>query len=229
MRSSRDPSRACLWRFEAASVTARASWSARAAGKPSLPAIPAAVLRHDATALMSSTRIQRMSRTVDAVRCPPTASISRPPLWCPAPGSDVRSNSSTSRRAPDRPRPSPPPVVQPSVRACSRSAMPGPVSAKVTRTPGRPLAEVITSTWAMPPPPWTSAFLASSLAAVTSLVWSTRDRPPAAATVRTCCRTRTTSSPVLIGSSSITGCPASACPSQHSAPCARRPGSGPAR
>ena len=44
---------------------------------------------------------------------------------------------------------------------------------------------------------------ARSLAAVTTVVWSTSDMPAAAA-ARTCCRTRTTSSPPLIGSSSIT-------------------------
>src|ERR1700749_1493902 len=58
----------------------------------------------------------------------------------PAPGLEVSSNSSTSRRAPDSPSPSPVPVVQPSVSASSMSGMPGPSSVKFSLTPGRPLA-----------------------------------------------------------------------------------------
>ena len=65
------------------------------------------------------------------------------------------------------------------------------------------MGDLTTSTRAMPPPPCTSVFRASSLAAVTSLVWSTSDSPFSAAAARTCWRTRTTSSPDWIGSSSI--------------------------
>ena len=73
---------------------------------------------------------------------------------------------------------------------------------KPSMMPLRPFSDVTCSTCAWPPPPWISAFLASSLAAVTSLVWSTRERPQVAAALRTCCRTRTTSSPDPMGSSS---------------------------
>src|SRR6185437_14756508 len=121
----------------------------------------------------------------------------------PVPGLESSSNSSTSRRAPDSPRPRPFPDVQPSVSARPMSAMPGPSSAKCSLTPARPLADLTTSIRARPPPPCTSVFRASSLAAVTSLVWSTSDSPFSAAAVRTCWRTRTTSSPDWIGSSSI--------------------------
>ena len=58
----------------------------------------------------------------------------------PLPALEVSSNSSTSRRAPDKPRPSPWPVVQPSVRARSISGMPGPSSEKPILTPLLPLA-----------------------------------------------------------------------------------------
>ena len=64
----------------------------------------------------------------------------------PLPGLEVSSNSSTSRRAPDRPRPRPTPELQPSVRARSTSAMPGPSSVKPILTPLLPSADVTTST-----------------------------------------------------------------------------------
>src|SRR5580658_6949950 len=44
----------------------------------------------------------------------------------PVVAEDSISNSLTSRRAPDSPRPSPPPDVQPSVSASSRFGIPGP-------------------------------------------------------------------------------------------------------
>src|SRR6185437_5364833 len=73
----------------------------------------------------------------------------------PLPGLEVSSNSSTTRRAPDRPRPRPTPELQPSVRARSTSAMPGPSSVKPILTPLLPRADVTTSTRARPPPPCT--------------------------------------------------------------------------
>src|SRR5205814_1235215 len=119
----------------------------------------------------------------------------------PRPGLVSISNSSTSRRVPDRPSPSPVPVLYPSVSASSTFAMPGPSSTNSTRTPvRRPPVTVSTST--RPPPPWVSVLRASSLAAVTSLVWSTRDSRAATATARTSCRTRTTSSSATIGCTS---------------------------
>src|SRR5580692_7200839 len=75
-------------------------------------------------------------------------------MLVPAPGSEVSSNSSTSRRAPDKPSPRPLPVVQPSVRARLISAMPGPASVNPTFTPALPLPDLTTSTLAVPPPPW---------------------------------------------------------------------------
>ena len=83
------------------------------------------------------------------------------------------------------------------------SAMPGPSSVKCSLTPCLPLGDLTSSTRAVPPPPCTSVFRASSLAAVTSLVWSTSDSPCSAAAVRTCWRTRTTSPLDRIGRSSI--------------------------
>src|SRR5260370_1061744 len=87
----------------------------------------------------------------------------------PWPGVDVMSNSFERRRAPPRPSPRPEPVVKPSRRACGTSGMPGPLSAKVSRSPRRsPSCRV--SSRATPPPPWAGALPASPLAAVTSLV-----------------------------------------------------------
>ncbi len=61
MRSSIDPWLACLCRLDAASVTASASWSARAAGNSSRLASARAAPRQAAAALGSSTRSQRRS------------------------------------------------------------------------------------------------------------------------------------------------------------------------
>src|SRR4051812_32155868 len=54
-----------------------------------------------------------------------------------------------------------------------------------------------------PPPPWTTVLRASSLTAVTSLVWSIRRSPASWASSRMRCRARTTSS------SEISGCASS--------------------
>src|SRR5262245_60578904 len=77
------------------------------------------------------------------------------------------------------------------------SGMPGPWSSKVSRSPRR-ISLLIASSLTVPPPPWSSVLRASSLAAVTILVWSTRLRPCATANSRAICRTRTTSSDDLI-------------------------------
>src|SRR5215471_4736783 len=77
------------------------------------------------------------------------------------------------------------------------SGMPGPWSSKVSRNPRR-VSLLRASSLTVPPPPWSSVLRASSLAAVTILVWSTRLRPCATANSRATCRTRTTSSDDLI-------------------------------
>src|SRR5215471_977981 len=77
------------------------------------------------------------------------------------------------------------------------SGIPGPWSSKMSRSPRR--ASLLTaSSLTDPPPPWSSVLRAGSLAAVTILVWSTRLSPCATANSRATCRTRTTSSDVLI-------------------------------
>src|SRR4051794_14798426 len=81
------------------------------------------------------------------------------------------------------------------------SGIPGPSSANVSRSPCRP-AVSSTSSRKLPPPPWANAFRASSLAAVTSLVWSTIEKPSATEASRTAWRTRTTSSAARISSAS---------------------------
>src|SRR5262250_88365 len=75
--------------------------------------------------------------------------------------------------------------------------MPGPRSSKVSRSPRR-ASLLIASSLTVPPPPWSRVLRASSLAAVTILVWSTRLSPCATAHSRATCRTRTTSSDDLI-------------------------------
>ena len=84
-------------------------------------------------------------------------------------------------------------------RSCSRppgpdatSAMPGPLSVNVSRSPRR-APSCMASSRTAPPPPWTRVLRASSLAAVTILVWSTSRKPTATASSRVICRTRTTS------------------------------------
>src|SRR3954468_1944643 len=72
------------------------------------------------------------------------------------------------------------------------SAMPGPWSSKVSRSPLRtPSASASSCT--VPPRPWTTVLRAISLAAVTILVWSTSVKPCCTAQVRTAWRTATTS------------------------------------
>ncbi len=92
----------------------------------------------------------------------------------PWPAAVRMSKSFTSRRLPGRPRPMPPPEVQPSDRASCRSAMPGPSSSKCMRRPVRP-AWSSSSQRMRPPPPWTRVLRDSSLAAVMTLVWSTSE------------------------------------------------------
>src|SRR5262245_21295957 len=73
------------------------------------------------------------------------------------------------------------------------SAIPGPWSAKVSRSPLRsPSAS--DSSCTVPPPAWSTVFRASSLAAVIILVWSTRLKPSSVDHLRTAWRTTTTSS-----------------------------------
>ena len=73
MRSSIAPWLACLCRLDAASVTASATWSARAAGKSSRLASARAAPRQAAAALGSSTRSQRMSPGAWAISSPVNA------------------------------------------------------------------------------------------------------------------------------------------------------------
>jgi hypothetical protein len=61
----------------------------------------------------------------------------------------------------------------------------------------------IVSMRAAPPPPYWMVLRPISLAAVTTLVWSTRLKPAATARSRTAWRSRTTSSPLLNATSSV--------------------------
>src|SRR5687767_13531942 len=70
----------------------------------------------------------------------------------PSPTRETTSNSSTRRLEPPRPSPIPPLVVKPLVIACSRSAMPGPLSSKVSRRPRRSFFTKV-SRRIVPPPP----------------------------------------------------------------------------
>ena len=70
----------------------------------------------------------------------------------PAPTVLSSSNSSTSRLAPVSPRPRPLPDVQPSVMASLMSAMPGPSSRKVRRTPTRVPSSISCQSMSPPPP-----------------------------------------------------------------------------
>src|SRR5262249_22663891 len=80
----------------------------------------------------------------------------------------------------------------PSLRASSRSGMPGPWSSNVSLSPLRaPSASASRRT--DPPPPWISVLRASSLAAVTIFVWSTTLKPSSAAHFLTTWRASTTS------------------------------------
>src|SRR5262249_23179964 len=84
--------------------------------------------------------------------------------------------------------------------------MPGPSSSKTSLTPRGPWP-FTTSSSSSPPPPCTSVLRASSLAAVTTFVCSTRVKPTATAASRTVWRTRTTSSWVRIGMRSLRASP----------------------
>src|SRR5262249_24029760 len=70
----------------------------------------------------------------------------------PSPGRESIANSFESRRAPPSPSPSPLPVVKPSFSARSMSAIPGPWSSTVSRSPGR-LPPRSAAMRATPPPP----------------------------------------------------------------------------
>src|SRR5690242_19717274 len=117
--------------------------------------------------------------------------------FVPSPTRDLTSNSLTSLLAPPKPSPNPEPVVNPSRRAKSISAMPGPLSSKTKRMPTRGPLRAANSI--CPPRPWISVLRASSLAAVTTFVWSTRLKPSFAALSRTQRRTVTTSASVTTG------------------------------
>src|SRR5215217_6167003 len=76
--------------------------------------------------------------------------------------------------------------------------MPGPSSSKVRRSPFR-APSWSASRRTVPPPPYSTVLRASSLAAVTILVWSTIPSPCAIAHDRTACLTSTTSWAVRAG------------------------------
>src|SRR5262249_1829043 len=82
--------------------------------------------------------------------------------------------------------------------------MPGPLSSNVSLRPLRPPSRRDCSL-AVPPPPWSMVLRASSLAAVTIFVCSTRLKPRSTAQVRTTCRTTTMSCDERTGSVSSTG------------------------
>src|SRR5689334_21029327 len=73
------------------------------------------------------------------------------------------------------------------------SGIPGPPSSNTSRRPRR-RSSLRLSSRSVPPPPCRTVFRASSLAAVTILVWSTRLNPTEMAHSRTTRRTATTSS-----------------------------------
>src|SRR5581483_9442351 len=111
--------------------------------------------------------------------------------FVPTPDFESISKSLTSRFAPPSPSPKPDPVVKPSRSASEMSPMPGPLSTKTSRNPNRGPFSIIRSI--APPPPWINVLRASSLAAVTILVWSTREKPMRELASRTRCLTVTTS------------------------------------
>src|SRR3712207_6720157 len=76
--------------------------------------------------------------------------------------------------------------------------MPRPWSSNTSRIPWR-LPSSTASIRTVPPPPWIRVLRASSLAAVTSLVWSTRLNRNSTAHPRTAWRTATTSDSERMG------------------------------
>src|SRR5205085_1703275 len=103
----------------------------------------------------------------------------------PRPTSDSISNSSTSRREPGSPLPSPRPVEKPSRMAAAMSGMPGPASSKMSRSPARPRASAVGCAIIRPRRAYLTTLRASSEATVASRVWSITGKPMAAATERT--------------------------------------------
>src|SRR5918911_2311368 len=103
----------------------------------------------------------------------------------PRPTSDSISKTSTSRFEPGSPLPRPRPVEKPSRMAALMSGMPGPLSSKMSRSPGR-LAEAWSGCAIMRPRrAYLTTLRASSDATVARRVWSTTRKPSAAASVRT--------------------------------------------
>ena len=114
----------CLTRFVASSVATRATLPFVSASNRSAVAHPTAARLASATWLPSWTMTDCGCHAHRAI-------ITRVP-W---PGSDSTENSLHSRFDPPSPRPSPPPVVNPSVKARSMSGIPGPWSWKTSRKP----------------------------------------------------------------------------------------------
>ena len=89
-----------------------------------------------ATALTDSALLADLHPRRQATRDNPNGHFHRAMVTrVPTPTVDWRSNSLTSRRAPESPSPSPVPELQPSVSACAISLIPGPWSSKTNRTP----------------------------------------------------------------------------------------------
>src|SRR3984885_15858325 len=87
----------------------------------------------------------------------------------PCPGAVLISNSFMSRLLPPSPSPIPCLLVNPSVRACLMSAIPGPLSEKLNRIPVR-APSTTSAISSSPPPPCSRVLRPNSLAAVTIFV-----------------------------------------------------------
>src|SRR5580698_1128145 len=87
----------------------------------------------------------------------------------PSPGAVLMSNSFMSRLLPPSPNPMPCLLVNPSVRACLMSAIPGPLSEKLNRMPLR-MPSTTSAISSSPPPPCSRVLRPNSLAAVTIFV-----------------------------------------------------------
>src|SRR5438552_1977837 len=119
----------------------------------------------------------------------------------PFPTTEETSNSSISRLAPGRPRPSPPEVEYPSCSARPTSGMPGPWSRAITTTPCR--SPFVTTLSAISPRlAYMRMLRASSEIAAAITVWSPLEKPASAATLRPCWRAVTTSTSDAIGTRS---------------------------